>query len=158
MTTNPFFSGRIPQGLYDRIEEYREQTAESKTEILIRALAQYVDYPLEGDAPPPIKQTFEEIFSRLAIIESKIADYHQLSVDNEMITKSEAVDLQPNNARLYTTKEVAEIIGRDTSAVRRVGKKISKGESTEKSVIAKELEEEGFRPSKDHEHLWLKVK
>lgn len=177
MTTNPFFSGRIPQDLYDHIEEYREQTAESKTEILIRALAQYVDYPLEGNTPPPIKQTFEEIFSRLAIIESKIANYHQLSVDNnnndnklstdnnkqlsvdnEMITKSEAVDLQPNNTRQYTNLEVAKVIKRDRSAVRRIGEKIREGKSLGKSAIAKELEEAGFRPSETHENRWVKVK
>ena len=165
MTTNPFFSGRIPQDLYDRIEECREQTGESKTEFLIRALAQCADYPLGRDSPPPIKQTFEEIFSRLAIIESKIADYHQLSVDNnkqlsvdnEMITESGAVVSQPNNTRQYTNTEVAEAIGRGESTVRITGKKIRKEEPLGNSVVAKELEEAGFQPSETHEHRWVKV-
>ena len=170
MVTNPFFSGRIPQGLYDRIEEYREQTAETKSEILVRALAQYVDYPLgEEEAPPPIKQTFEEIFSRLAALESKIANENrlsqlstdntkQLSDDNMVITENNAADLQLNNTRQYTNTEVAEIIGRDRSTVGKAGRKIRRKEPTEKSVVAREIKEAGFRPSETHEHCWIKVK
>ena len=159
MTTNPFFSGRIPQGLYDRIEEYREQTGESKTEILIRALAQYVDYPLEGDAPPPIKQTFEEIFSRLAIIESKIANEgqlsqlsidnnKQLSIDNVVTTESNVVELQSNddssNTREYIDAEAAKMIGcHETTS-----KRIREGKIKNSSYQPK-IDELGLQPSEN---------
>nr|WP_011117243.1 hypothetical protein [Leptolyngbya sp. PCC 6402]AAD13849.1 OrfE [Leptolyngbya sp. PCC 6402] len=45
--TRPFFSGRIPQSLYNALEEYRQQTNESKTDILIKALSNYVNHPIE---------------------------------------------------------------------------------------------------------------
>lgn len=52
MSTKPFFSGRIPQSLYDALEEYRQKTNESKTDILIKALSNYVDHPIElSDSP-----------------------------------------------------------------------------------------------------------
>ena len=159
MTTNPFFSGRIPQDLYDRIEECREQTGESKTEFLIRALAQCADYPLEKDTPPPIKQTFEEIFSRLAAIESKIANEgqlsqlssdnnKQLSIDNVVITESNVVELQSNkdsnNTRKYSDAEVAKMIGAcETTPLR-----IRRGEIKNSSFQPK-IDELGLQPSED---------
>lgn len=51
MATNPFFSGRIPQALYNAIEGYRQQTGESKTDILVKALSSYIKHPLEEPAP-----------------------------------------------------------------------------------------------------------
>ena len=68
--TNPFFSGRTLQGLYNHIEEYRKETDEYKTDILIRTLAKYSEYKLEEDQPniPPIKKTFDEM---LYLLETK---------------------------------------------------------------------------------------
>lgn len=72
MASNPFFSGRIPQRLLDAIEAHRKQTGESKTDVLTRALAKYVQFELEENKPviPPIQQTFEEIFRRLEALEN----------------------------------------------------------------------------------------
>ena len=39
---SPFFSGRIPQELYDRINQHIKETGEGKTQILINALSQYL--------------------------------------------------------------------------------------------------------------------
>ncbi|MDJ0903402.1 MAG: hypothetical protein QNJ55_31840 [Xenococcus sp. MO_188.B8] len=162
MAANPFFSGRIPQALYDRIEEYREQTAETKSEILVRALAQYVDYPLgEEEAPPPIKQTLEEIFSRLATIESKIADYHQLSVDNKeqlspdntVITESDVGDSQPdsesNDIREYSDADLASMLEADRSTIG----KIRRGKKRPSSRYEELLKE--YEPSKSGTN-WVK--
>ena len=43
---NPFFSGRIPPDLLKKIEKHISETGESKTEILIKALAAYVNHPI----------------------------------------------------------------------------------------------------------------
>lgn len=39
---NPFFSGRIPQELNDRIDQHIKESGEGKTQILINALSQYL--------------------------------------------------------------------------------------------------------------------
>lgn len=44
---SPFFSGRIPQKLYERAESYCKESGDSKTELLIKALANYLDYPIK---------------------------------------------------------------------------------------------------------------
>jgi hypothetical protein len=43
---NPFFSGRIPQELLDRVEQHVQDTGESKTNVLIQALAAYLNFPI----------------------------------------------------------------------------------------------------------------
>ena len=133
MTTNPFFSGRIPQGLYDRIEEYRKETDESKTDVLIRALAKYVEYELEEDKPniPPIQKTFDQIFQRLNLIEQELStltnrekkqDTEQLKTlsDNKPITTdNKAIDYFDNyvitndnkeQSQILSTREVLELV------------------------------------------------
>ena len=39
---SPFFSGRIPQELYDRVDQHVKESGEGKTQILINALSQYL--------------------------------------------------------------------------------------------------------------------
>ena len=140
MTANPFFSGRIPQGLYDHIEEYRKETDESKTDVLIRALAKYVEYELEEDQPniPPIKKTFDEIFRRLDLIEQELLTFAPLekkqnaeqltttydnkaitldnrqedNIDNILVTKDNTVITKDNSksSQILSTREVLELV------------------------------------------------
>ena len=133
MTANPFFSGRIPQGLYDRIEEYRKETDESKTDVLIRALAKYVEYELEEDKPniPPIKKTFDEIFGRLDLIEKKLStlaplekkqhteqltktpDNKAITDDNKSASDSDKAAITNDNkeqSQILSTRKVLELI------------------------------------------------
>jgi hypothetical protein len=44
---NPFFSGRIPQELYEKAESYCKESGDSKTDLLIKALANYLNLPIE---------------------------------------------------------------------------------------------------------------
>jgi hypothetical protein len=44
---NPFFSGRIPPDLLQTIEQHIAKTGESKTQVLIKALAAYVNHPIK---------------------------------------------------------------------------------------------------------------
>ena len=140
MTANPFFSGRIPQGLYDRIEEYRKETDESKTDVLIRALAKYVEYELEEDKPniPPIQKTFDQIFRRLDLIEQELLTFSPLEkkqntkqltmtadniaitndnkqqdkIDHILVTQDNILITKDNNqsSQIMSTREVLELV------------------------------------------------
>ena len=74
MPSNPFFSGRIPPELLDAIEKHREITGESKTDLLIKALSQYVGFQLEEKEPelPPIHDKLDEIFRRIEKLEKSV--------------------------------------------------------------------------------------
>lgn len=47
MAKSPFFSGRVPKVLFDRINARIKDTGETKTEILVNALAKYLEIPIE---------------------------------------------------------------------------------------------------------------
>ena len=98
MATNPFFSGRIPQALLDRIESFRKETGEGKTDILIKALAKYVGFELEKDKPsyPPIRQELNSIFVRLEQLEEIVG------VDKETVVTKNKNQLELN----YDTETV----------------------------------------------------
>ena len=133
MASNPFFSGRIPQSLLDSIEAYRQQTGESKTEVLTRALAKYVSYELDEEKPsiPPIQDKLDEIFRRLEVLEkgkitpdnknkSKIKQL-KITSDNTEITKnkSNADNLEitnDNKVQILSTKDTIALIGKGCSA------------------------------------------
>ena len=51
MASNPFFSGRIPQELLAQVEKHIQDTRESKTNILIQALAAYLNFPIQLSSP-----------------------------------------------------------------------------------------------------------
>ena len=132
MTTNPFFSGRIPQGLYNRIEDYRKETNQSKTDVLIRALAKYVEYELEKNKPnvPLIKKTFDEIFQRLDLIEKEMStlankekkqnterlttsDNKAIKTDNKPIDYFDNSVITKDNiqqSQILSTREVLELV------------------------------------------------
>lgn len=59
--TKPLFSGRIPPDLHQRVEERRKITGESKTDILVGALAKFLDFPLDYLDPEEIKALGEGI-------------------------------------------------------------------------------------------------
>ena len=119
MATNPFFSGRIPKSLNDRIEEYRKYTNESKSEVLIRALAKYVKYQLEEKAPqiPPIREEFDKIYKRLEVLENQLTEHKEylpkqleIAVDNKVITAENSSSIQ-----ILSTKDVVALIGKGCS-------------------------------------------
>lgn len=62
---NPFFSGRIPQDLLNKIEQHITETGESRTQILIRALAAYVNHPIEIRESSVSRSVSLEMFAKL---------------------------------------------------------------------------------------------
>lgn len=75
---NPFFSGRIPPDLDERIKQHIAETGESKTEVLINALATYLNYPVIRPAPATTSLGDEERFraleKRVAILETLVRE------------------------------------------------------------------------------------
>lgn len=74
MAPSPFFSGRIPQNLHDAIEKRIAETGESKTNILVNALAAYLEHQIE-----PIKTTSNSVEERLAQLEQRLEVIDELS-------------------------------------------------------------------------------
>jgi hypothetical protein len=68
MSTSPFFSGRIPQELYDKADEYCKETGKKRTELLIEALSTYLNFPVKTQTtnfvPQPAEVT-KEMFESL---------------------------------------------------------------------------------------------
>jgi hypothetical protein len=135
MPSNPFFSGRIPPELLDAIEKHRQLTGESKTDLLIKALSQYVNFQLEEEEPklPPIYKKLDEAFQRIKKLEKSVfskdnivitdeekeleVDPNQIEIDfntEEKITDNGVIT---NESRIMTTIEVVELLGVSRSTV-----------------------------------------
>lgn len=72
---NPFFSARIPPDLFEKIEQHIAETGESKTQILIQALATYVNHPIQTQEVSVSKGISIEMFTAL---EERVAALEQL--------------------------------------------------------------------------------
>lgn len=124
MASNPFFSGRIPQALSDAIEDHRKQTEESKTDVLTRALAKYINFELEESKPviPPIQKTFDEIFRRLEALEKnkptqktkKEPEIKQFEIDTD---NEEIISDNNSEVQILNSKETISYTGASISAL-----------------------------------------
>ena len=47
----PFLSGRVPQELWDAVNANAKVTKRSRTEVMIAAIAQYLDLPITNTDP-----------------------------------------------------------------------------------------------------------
>ena len=123
---SPFFSGRIPQDLYDRIEQHTKETGENKTQVLINALFAYLSYEMPKLGKSNIAD-IELIKDRISLLESSMVELRESSVrvkqmslldsfpdntDNISITETDNSDNKPDNGEvIITTKEVTELTG-----------------------------------------------
>jgi metal-responsive CopG/Arc/MetJ family transcriptional regulator len=79
MTAKPFISARIPQDLLEQLESRADERGESKTEILVEALKEYLE-PKEQKPSAEERLSLEQrlrafeqwAVSRLASIEKKV--------------------------------------------------------------------------------------
>jgi hypothetical protein len=71
MAASPFFSGRIPQSLFDAVEQHLQATGESKTTILKNALSAYL-----GLSPEPVATSTGS--SRLEVLENRLAQVERI--------------------------------------------------------------------------------
>src|SRR6476646_2010022 len=83
MTAKPFISARIPQDLLEQLESRADATGESKTEILVEALKEYLD-PKEPSTEERASlekrlRNFEQwATNRLTSIEEKVEELDDL--------------------------------------------------------------------------------
>lgn len=83
---SPFFSGRIPQELSDRIQQHCTETGESKTQVLLNALSKYLDFPIKPPATISISaERFDQLEQRVAELEKKLEITNVSSIDNTVI-------------------------------------------------------------------------
>jgi hypothetical protein len=124
---SPFFSGRIPQDLYDRIEQHTKETGENKTQVLINALSTYLSYEVPKLGKSNIAD-IELIKDRISLLELSMVELRENSgtrvkqmslldslpdnADNIPITGADNIDNKPDNDEvIITTKEVTELTG-----------------------------------------------
>lgn len=122
---SPFFSGRIPQELYDRVDQHIKESGEGKTQILINALSQYlgveISKSLSSNANKDLfLSELESLKERVSLLER--SQPKQLSLlspdntnDNKVITKSKNDNVPDNKSdnsiMVLTSKEVTELTG-----------------------------------------------
>jgi hypothetical protein len=68
---SPFFSGRIPQELYDRVDQHIKESGEGKTQILINALSQYLG--IEISKPKSSGVNTDLFFSELESLKERVS-------------------------------------------------------------------------------------
>ena len=67
---NPFFSGRIPPELNDRVNQYLAETGMGKTELLVEALAKFIGAPIKYSPQPSLANQLEDHEQRLLALEA----------------------------------------------------------------------------------------
>ena len=120
---NPFFSGRIPKELLDHVEQHRESTGETKTDVLVKALAAYTGFQLDekGEIAPPASIT-SELLERLEKLEAhvfgnakapfteQIIETYPLLDEIKRAEESNKPDLG-NKTQILTTAEAIATVG-----------------------------------------------
>ena len=119
---SPFFSGRIPQELYDRVDQHIKESGEGKTQILINALSQYLGVEISTPKSSNINtdlflSELESLKDRVSLLER--SQPKQLSLlspdnnnDNKLITSDNTTNNKSDNSvMVLTSKEVTELTG-----------------------------------------------
>ena len=102
---NPFFSGRIPQNLHDRVEQYISESGKSKTELLINALSNYLDFPVEA------KQTNnsnDELWIVVKELQERIEKLEQRSIIKDVIASDNTDITAINKNKEYSQPSIFE--------------------------------------------------
>ena len=116
---SPFFSGRIPQELYDRLDQHVKESGKGKTQILINALSQYLGVEISTLKSSNVNtdlllSELESLKERVGLLER--SQPKQLSPDNindnKLIIDDNATDNKSDNSiMVLTSKEVTELTG-----------------------------------------------
>lgn len=123
---SPFFSGRIPQELYDRIDQHIKESGEGKTQILINALSAYLG--VETSKPSNVStdlflSELESLKDRVSLLERSHPKLLSLlsddNSDNKLITTDNSKPIKTDNSlitddnsiTILTSKEVTGLTG-----------------------------------------------
>jgi hypothetical protein len=167
---NPFFSGRIPQSLYDKVEQYISESGKSKTELLISALSNYLDFPVEVK---PTNNSNDKLWIVVKKLQERMEKLEQGSItkdviipDNKDITKininPEQLSLLENepakpNTKLLTTKEFIELPDIRKLDTHKIKIKLNNAKQQQKLPIKIEnysIDDGGKDPNSPRNILW----
>lgn len=101
---NPFFSGRIPLDLFEKVNQHIAKTGESKTQVLVKALAYYLDHPIKIKETSINAEVSLDLFSaleqRVVALEQSLQapKEYVISIDNthNQIQPEQAIFNNPN--------------------------------------------------------------
>jgi hypothetical protein len=92
MASNPFFSGRIPTELYQQAENHCKETGDSKTELLIKALSAYLNFPVAipgntfmTSTIEVTKEMFDNLQERIKLLEELLKPSNSNVITNDNI-------------------------------------------------------------------------
>lgn len=93
---NPFFSGRIPVELDKAVADHIQKTGETKTEILVKALASYLKVPIEPTARSieVTQQEFVNLVRRIEAVEEILKTQHPVIISDNCDNEADSRDLK----------------------------------------------------------------
>jgi hypothetical protein len=167
---NPFFSGRIPQSLHDKVEQYISESGKSKTELLINALSSYLDFPVEAketnNSNEELWIAIKELQKRLEVLEKGSTKESVIMADNndntEINRNPEQLSLlkegeTKTNTKLLTTKEVIELPNIRKLDTQKIKIKLNNAKQQQKLPIKIEnysIDDGGKDPNSPRNILW----
>lgn len=120
MSSNHFFSGRIPNELYEQAEKHCEESGDSKTEVLIKALSAYLNFPITipgkniiSPIPEVTKEMFEILEERVNVLEEF------LKTSGTNVIKSDNIDNKNGNIKEIVVDNILEIVDNQIDNIER---------------------------------------
>lgn len=116
---NPFFSGRIPPGLADKIDAHLLNTGETRSELLVRLLRSEVDDNTNNNATDNIvDNTLTDVLIRLERLEQLVnnkADNKWLATDNSSDNSNDPQPFGEEWVNLATIAAQLEVLPKSIS-------------------------------------------
>lgn len=155
MASNSFFSGRIPPKLHQSVREYCKESDKSQTDVLIEALSNYLNLPVQdkdNKSGEVTKEMYNSLVERIEILEEKLNDnnvididntdkqnicHHNIEVEIDNINYNNDQEIEKAKEIRLTNKEVAEKIGISISQVSNIKKQIIEEAKNKKYKIEK---------------------
>ncbi|HEY9649261.1 MAG TPA: hypothetical protein V6C95_01260 [Coleofasciculaceae cyanobacterium] len=113
---SPFFSGRIPQDLYDKIKNFADESGKSKTEILIEALSAYLNCPVEIKKPA----RDEELWDAIKKLQERVTALEGIEQESTVIETDNSFDNKPsenNHGQLSLLEEMLDNKQNDNESI-----------------------------------------
>ena len=88
MASNSFFSGRIPPELHQSVRDYCKESGKSKTKVLIEALSNYLNIPVQdrnNKNSEVTKEMYNSLVIRIENLEKSLANSKVINNDNQVI-------------------------------------------------------------------------
>ncbi len=117
MATSPFFSGRIPKELNEKIIEHCQTTGETKTQVLTKALSSYINFPITEPIQTsnnPTQITVEMFESLSQEITNIKANLKELEEKYNNVISSDNIVIQPRKYQGNIEEKQSDNNNKDT--------------------------------------------